>query len=135
MRKKKIVNPDEIQIQKTRKKNVVKPKGSLLDLERNDFKAGNKISKRTSRNSPFPEQPERSNSDSFPESSTSGNEYRALRHRYLLLEEESFVVGRNLREVEDEVQTLEDEKLALLDQLLVLEGLIDPSELQSQGKF
>ena len=34
-----------------------------------------------------------------------------------------------MREIEDEVKTLEEEKLALLDQLVVLEGLLDPSEL------
>ncbi|KAK4841155.1 hypothetical protein QYF36_027395 [Acer negundo] len=97
---------------------------------------GHKSSKRNSKNevSPsFQQQQERSNSDSLQDSSASGNEYRALRRKYLLLEEESFVLGRDLREVEDDVKTLEDEKLALLDQLVVLEGLIDPSEVQPQG--
>ncbi|KAK6929246.1 hypothetical protein RJ641_005451 [Dillenia turbinata] len=69
---------------------------------------------------------------SVPDSSATGNEYRALRRKYLLLEEESFTVGKKLREVEDEVKELEEEKLALLDQLVVLEGLIDPSELEPQ---
>ncbi|KAF7829090.1 hypothetical protein G2W53_020254 [Senna tora] len=77
--------------------------------------------------------PEGSNSDSLPDSSTAGNEYRALRRKYLLLEDESFALGKELREVEDEVKTLEDEKLALLDQLVVLEGLVDPSEMQKGG--
>ncbi|KAI3992070.1 hypothetical protein MKX01_014961, partial [Papaver californicum] len=80
--------------------------------------------------SPSPQQPERSTSDSLPDTSQSGNEYRSLRRRYLLLEEESFGLGRELTEVEDEVKSLEDEKHALLDQLVVLEGLIGPSELQ-----
>ncbi|KAL7192783.1 hypothetical protein ACSBR2_024577 [Camellia fascicularis] len=93
-----------------------------------------KASKRALKNETFPlfQQPENSPSDSLPDSSSSGNEYRALRRKYLLLEEESFGLGRELGEVEDEVKTLEDEKLALLDELVVLEGLIDPSELQSQ---
>lgn len=77
------------------------------------------------------QQPERSNSDSLPDSSSaSGNEYRVLRRKYLLLEEESFSLGTELKEVEDEVKALEEEKLGLLDELLVLEGLIDRSELQ-----
>ncbi|KAI3890846.1 hypothetical protein MKX03_019378 [Papaver bracteatum] len=80
--------------------------------------------------SPSPQQPERSTSDSLPDTSQSGNDYRALRRRYLLLEEESFGLGRELTEVGVEVKNLEDEKLALLDQLVVLEGLIGPSELQ-----
>ncbi|KAL8545604.1 hypothetical protein ACS0TY_005655 [Phlomoides rotata] len=62
----------------------------------------------------------------------SGIEYRALRRKYLLLEEESFGLGRELKEVEDDIKNLEDEKLSLLDELVVLEGLIDPSDLQSQ---
>lgn len=97
------------------------------------MKAGPKTSKRNFKNeiSPSSQQPERSNSDSLPDSSTSGSEYRTLRRKYLLLEEESFALGGELREIEDDVKTLEDEKRALLDQLVVLEGLIDPSELQS----
>lgn len=79
-------------------------------------------------------QPERSIPDSVPDSSTSGNEYRALRRKYLLLEEESFGLGRELKEVEDDIKTLEEEKLSLLDELVVLEGLIDPSDIQSHGQ-
>ncbi|CAL1363418.1 unnamed protein product [Linum trigynum] len=77
------------------------------------------------------QQTERSNSDSLPESSGSGNDYRALRRKYLLLEEESFALGTELTEVEGEVNTLEYEKLALLDQLIVLEGLVDPLGVQA----
>jgi hypothetical protein len=40
----------------------------------------------------------------------------------MLLEEDSFAVEGALSKVEDEVKTLEDEKFALLDQLVVLEG-------------
>nr|BAE99300.1 hypothetical protein [Arabidopsis thaliana] len=61
------------------------------------------------------------NSDSSP-----GNEYRALRRKYLLLEEDSFALERELKEAEDEVKALEDEKLELLDKLVVMEGLVDP---------
>lgn len=91
-----------------------------------------KVSKRSLKNEPSVafQQPERSNSDSLPDSSASGNEYRALRRKYLLLEEESFALGTEVREVEDEVKALEVEKFGLLDELLVLEGLIDRSELQ-----
>lgn len=53
----------------------------------------------------------------------------------MLLEEESCTLGSELKEVEDDVKTLEDERHALLDQLVVLEGLLDPSELQPQGKL
>ncbi|KAI6671645.1 hypothetical protein NL676_006530 [Syzygium grande] len=95
-------------------------------------KTGLKSSKRNLKTdaSTLLHQQERSNSDSLPDSSTSGDEYRALRRRYLLLEEESFSLGNELREVEKEVKVLEEEKFALLDKLVVLEGLIDPSELQ-----
>ncbi|KAJ0963288.1 hypothetical protein J5N97_028410 [Dioscorea zingiberensis] len=72
----------------------------------------------------------RSTPDSLPDSSGFSDEYRSLRRKYLLLEEESFSLGKELGDVEAEVKTLEDEKFALLDQLVVLEGLIDPSELQ-----
>ncbi|KAL4198032.1 hypothetical protein AMTRI_Chr03g43870 [Amborella trichopoda] len=87
--------------------------------------------------SPVLQQPtDRSNSDSLPDSSSGpGSEYRALRRKYLLLEEQSCSLGEELREVEEEVKNLEDEKLALLDQLVVLEGLIDPSELKSSRVF
>ncbi|KAE8684668.1 subtilisin-like protease-like isoform X1 [Hibiscus syriacus] len=105
---------------KTRKKKSSANKGPMFPNVKNEM-------------SPIFQQPERSNSDSLPDSSTSGNEYRALRHKYLLLEEESFTLDKELKEVEDEVKVLEDEKHTLLDQLVVLEGLIDPSEMQSQG--
>ncbi|KAK9285660.1 hypothetical protein L1049_024859 [Liquidambar formosana] len=134
---------DEVLTPKPRKKKSSSEKASLFQLQGNNvkgvqevprplpLKTGQKASKRSFQNESLPlfQQPERSTSDSLPDSSTSGNEYRALRRKYLLLEEESFGLGRELREVEDEVKTLEDEKLALLDQLVVLEGLIDPSEL------
>ncbi|KAH7519786.1 uncharacterized protein LOC107424259 [Ziziphus jujuba] len=138
---------DELSNPKPRKKKTPTQKAPVYQVKKNDVKGvqgslplktgQQKASKRISRTevSPIFHQPERSNSDSLPDSSTSGNEYRALRRKYLLLEEESFTLGRELKEVEDEVKTLEDEKLALLDHLVVLEGLIDPSELHSQGKL
>ncbi|WRX21311.1 hypothetical protein QQP08_013798 [Theobroma cacao] len=68
------------------------------------LRTGQKTSKRNLKKeiSPIFQQPERSNSDSIPDSSTSGNEYRALRRKYLLLEEESFALGKELKDVVDE---------------------------------
>ncbi|KAK4780954.1 hypothetical protein SAY87_017060 [Trapa incisa] len=139
--------PEEILSAKPRKR-TSKAKNSLVQLqganqlglhheqEASSLKPKNKArpSKRNKKNelSPMQQQSERSNSDSLLDSS-SGNEYRALRRKYLLLEEESCALGNELTEIEDEVRTLEDEKSALLDQLVVLEGLIDPSEMQSLG--
>ncbi|KZV53396.1 hypothetical protein F511_10182 [Dorcoceras hygrometricum] len=67
-------------------------------------------------------------SDSLPDL-----EYRTLRRKYLLLEEENHGVQMELQEVESDVKSLEEQKLSLLDELVVLEGLIDPSELQLRG--
>ncbi|CDY29020.1 BnaC07g32260D [Brassica napus] len=49
--------------------------------------------------------------------SSDSSEYRALRRSYLLLEEDSFALERELKEVEDE-------KVELLDKLVVMEGLV-----------
>ncbi|KAL2348731.1 hypothetical protein Fmac_002731 [Flemingia macrophylla] len=134
---------EEILNNKPRKKKNSAQKASLYQLQGNgvkedghaslSLKSGQKSSKRhlvTEVSPPFQKQ-EGSNSDSLPDSSTAGNEYRALRRKYLLLEDESFALGEELREVEGEVKTLEDEKIALLDQLVVMEGLVDPSEMRS----
>ena len=131
---------------KLRKKKISTQNASPFHLQGNDVREiqgvqgplsmkTQKTSKRNIKNEVLPsfQQSERSNSDSLPDSSTSGSDYRALRRKYLLLEEESFALGKELTEVEGEVKTLEDEKLAMLDQLVVLEGLVDPSDLQSQG--
>ncbi|XP_052196830.1 uncharacterized protein LOC127804125 [Diospyros lotus] len=139
--------PEETSVPKSRKKKPSTQKSSMFQQGNNvkgfqemlpplPAQTGKKTSKRGLKNevSPLFQRPETSPSDSLPDSSSSGNEYRALRRKYLLLEEESFGLGRELREVEDEVKTLEQEKLALLDELVVLEGLIDPSELRSQGQ-
>ncbi|GLU13213.1 hypothetical protein SLE2022_298580 [Rubroshorea leprosula] len=127
-----------------KKKNSA-PRVTTFQLDRNEevphlqgslpLRTGKKVSKRNLKNevSPLFQQPEQSNSDSLTDSYTSGNEYRALRKKYLLLEEESSALGKELQEVEDDVKNLKNEKLALLDRLVVLEGLIDPSEMQSNG--
>ncbi|XP_009359652.1 uncharacterized protein LOC103950203 isoform X1 [Pyrus x bretschneideri] len=131
---------DEFSTPKLKKKKPSTKKRPLFLQQGNDangaspppVKAGQKGTKRNMKNevSPsFQQQPERLSSDSLPDSSPSGSGYRALRLKYLLLEEESFALGSDLRAVEDEVKTLEDEKNALLDKLVVLEGLVDPSEL------
>ncbi|KAL6501437.1 hypothetical protein OROGR_026570 [Orobanche gracilis] len=76
-------------------------------------------------------QPERL--DLMADSSTAGDDYRALRRKYLLLEEESFGLGQELKLAEDDIKTLEEEKLSLLDELVVLEGLVDRSDIQPRG--
>lgn len=73
---------------------------------------------------------QRSRSTIQPESAAA-NDYRALRRKFLELEEESGNLGNELMEAEYEINTLENEKLQLLDELLVLEGLVDPSETHS----
>ncbi|KAK4270048.1 hypothetical protein QN277_023134 [Acacia crassicarpa] len=133
--------PEEMLNPKSRKKKSSTQRASLAQLQGINVKeeapfsqkSGQKGSKRnlmTEISPPF-QKPEGSNSDSLPDSSSAGNDYRALRRKYLMLEDESFALGRELKDVEDEVKTLEDEKLALLDQLVVLEGLVDPSEVHS----
>ncbi|KAJ4967048.1 hypothetical protein NE237_018897 [Protea cynaroides] len=141
-----VLSPEEIPNARLRKKKALTQVAPMLQQQGENvkevqekfpssFKTKQKVQKRNLKNkgsSSF-QQPERSTSDSLPDSSRSANDYRALRHKYLLLEEKSSGLGRELREVEDEVKALTDEKLALLDQLLVLEGLIDPLELQPRG--
>ncbi|KAJ1434106.1 hypothetical protein SESBI_05670 [Sesbania bispinosa] len=116
-------------------------KASLIQLQLNNakeeaqgplsLKFGHKSSKiyfMTQVSPPLQKQ-EGSNSDSLPDSYTSRDEYRRLRRKYLLLEDESIALQKAIREAEDEVKALDNEKIALLDQLVVLEGLIDPSEM------
>lgn len=78
-------------------------------------------------------QTDASAADPIAESLVSGGDYRTLRHKYLLLEEESFSLDGELSKVMGDVQSLEDEKSLLLDQLVVLEGLVDPRECKPQG--
>ncbi|MCD7450630.1 hypothetical protein HAX54_007604 [Datura stramonium] len=132
---------------KLRKKKTSQQKAPVLQKEGNKAKRiqdlhalpiqnGLKPTKRVPPNevSPLFQYAEKSTPEFSQDTSTSGNEYRALRRKYLLLEEESFALGKELREAEDEIKALEDEKLTLLDELVVLEGLADPSEIQSQGQ-
>ncbi|PWA89795.1 hypothetical protein CTI12_AA106220 [Artemisia annua] len=108
------------------------PKNQIQEINVYGSHEGIRPSKRSSKTEPplIFQQPENSTSDSLPDSAT-GNDYRSLRRKYLLLEEESFNLGRETREIEDAVKSLEEEKLALLDELVVLEGLVDPSEMDT----
>ncbi|KAF3642848.1 hypothetical protein P3S67_023167 [Capsicum chacoense] len=137
--------PEEASASKLRKKKTSLQKAPVLQKEGNKakriqdlhalpFQNGLKPTKRIPPNevSPLFRYAEKSTPEFSQDSSTSGNEYRALRRKYLLLEEESFALSKELREAEDEIKALEDEKLTLLDELVVLEGLVDPSEIQSQ---
>ncbi|XP_059644252.1 uncharacterized protein LOC132286016 [Cornus florida] len=139
--------PEEASNLKPRKKKTSIQKASMAKMQVDSVKGVQELmqplptqirlksSKRGLKNevSPLFQQPEKSTSDSLLDSSASGNDYRTLRRKYLLLEEESFGLGRELTEVEGEVKSLEEEKLALLDELVVLEGLIDPSESHTLG--
>ncbi|KAF5747313.1 hypothetical protein HS088_TW05G00034 [Tripterygium wilfordii] len=131
---------EDISIPKPRKRKTPTQKPAIFHVQVSDVKdvqqsrspttlrAEKKSSKRSVKKEPSPlfQQPERSNSDTLPDSSAFGNKYRTLRRKYLLMEEENFASERELIELEDEVKTLEDEKLSLLDRLVVLEGLVDP---------
>ncbi|GKV47504.1 hypothetical protein SLEP1_g54405 [Rubroshorea leprosula] len=78
-----------------KKKNSA-PRVTTFQLDRNEevphlqgslpLRTGKKVSKRNLKNEvpPLFQQPEQSNSDSLTDSYTSGNEYRALRKKYLL---------------------------------------------------
>lgn len=52
----------------------------------------------------------------------------------MMLEEENFALDNELRMEDEEIKALEEEKLALLDELVVLEGLVEPSQLQFQRR-
>ncbi|KAF3337206.1 hypothetical protein FCM35_KLT17793 [Carex littledalei] len=69
-----------------------------------------------------------SNTNSHLTGPGSAEDYRILRRKYLMLEEENFSLDKVLAEADDEARALEEEKSALLDQLVVLEGLVGPSE-------
>ncbi|KAK1615747.1 hypothetical protein QYE76_021264 [Lolium multiflorum] len=89
--------------------------------------------KRSFKNEARPPTPQ-SDRDSQPDSGPA-DEYRALRKKYLLLEEENYALDEQLGMAEEEAKTLEDEKFALLDQLVVLEGLMEPPQLKPQRSF
>jgi hypothetical protein len=63
------------------------------------------------------------------------DEYRVLRRQYLMLEEENFALDRELSMEDEELKALKEEKFALLDELVVLEGLVDPSEMQPRRRL
>lgn len=58
------------------------------------------------------------------------NKYRALVRKYLTLDKESSHLEDEWKKTENEVKSLEKEKHALLDKLVVLEGLVDPSDFK-----
>lgn len=89
--------------------------------------------KRSLKAEPHTSPSDRGTPDSLPESGPT-DEYRALRRKYLMLEEENFALDKELSMEEEEMKALENEKLALLDQLVALEGLVEPSQLQSQRR-
>ncbi|XP_049381851.1 uncharacterized protein LOC125846469 [Solanum stenotomum] len=136
---------EEASAPKLRKKKTSQPKAlqkegnkakRMQDVRAMPIQNGLTPTKRVPPNevSPLFQYAEKSTPEFSPDASTSGKEYRALRRKYLLLEEESFGLNKELREAEDEIKALEDEKLTLLDDLVVLEGLVDPSDIQSQGQ-
>ncbi|KAJ7520219.1 hypothetical protein O6H91_20G072800 [Diphasiastrum complanatum] len=53
----------------------------------------------------------------------SHSRYRALKRKCTLLEEERYALAEELEETQAEIKELEKEKLALLDKLLIWEGL------------
>lgn len=137
-----MLSPEENLVPKSRKKKASQKASRLpaqgdsiqkfQELGAHQFQVVQKSSKRglVNDNPAVFQQQEKSTSDSMPDSSpSSGNDYRVLRRKYLLLEEESCGVNKELQDVESEIKFLEEEKLALLDELVVLEGLVDPSEM------
>jgi len=52
----------------------------------------------------------------------------------MMLEEENFALDQELSMEDEEIKALEEEKLAFLDELVVLEGLVEPSQLQSHRR-
>ena len=77
---------------------------------------------------------DRGTPDSLLDSGPTAEEYRALRRKYMMLEEENFALDQELNMEDEEIKALEEEKLALLDELVVLEGLVEPSQLQSHRR-
>ncbi|EPS59012.1 hypothetical protein M569_15799, partial [Genlisea aurea] len=58
---------------------------------------------------------------------TKQQEAEALIHKYMMLEREQMGLGRDLQAIEDEMKILQEEKLSLLDELVILEGLVNPN--------
>ncbi|CAN6230684.1 unnamed protein product [Urochloa humidicola] len=138
-------NGDDFSASKLHKKKVVYrplPSGQLkgepeLLLRREVPRSSGMVQKPSKRSlkSEHPATPpsDRGTPDSLTDSGPT-DEYRALRGKYMMLEEENFALDNELRMEDDEIKALEDEKLALLDELVVLEGLVEPSQLQSQRR-
>ncbi|KAJ1278317.1 hypothetical protein BS78_04G071200 [Paspalum vaginatum] len=85
--------------------------------------------KRSFKSEPLTPPSDRGTPDSLPDSGPT-DEYRALRRKYMMLEEENFALDKELSMEDEATKALEDEKFKLLDELVVLEGLVDPSQLQ-----
>lgn len=125
---------EETFVPKPAKRKPASQKLPKNQTQENNMQGAHEVTRPTKRNSPqIFQQHENSTTDSLPDSSTS-NEYRSLRRKYLLLEEERFSLGRETKDVQDAVKSLEEEKLALLDELVVLEGLVDPSEMDPASR-
>lgn len=145
MQEPQMVSPDEVPHLKPRKKKPLNHVTTTIQKKGETYRGKEtlhppmktkKVSKKfpnTGASPPF-QQMDALTPDSMPDPSVSTGDYRALRHKYLLLEEESLSLDTELSKAVGEVKTLEDEKFALLDKLVVLEGLMDPSELKSQGR-
>ncbi|CAL4889452.1 unnamed protein product [Urochloa decumbens] len=137
-------NDDDFSAIKLHKKKVVYrplPSGQLKgepELLRREVPHSSGMAQKPSKRSLKTEHPatppsDRGTPDSLPDSGPT-DEYRALRRKYMMLEEENFALDNELRVEDEEIKALEEEKLALLDELVVLEGLVEPSQLQSQRR-
>ena len=60
--------------------------------------------------------------------------YEALRHKCLILYEKNSSIKEELKRSERKVKKLKKQNLALLDKLVVLEGLADPSDIRSPNQ-
>ncbi|KAI3747641.1 hypothetical protein L6452_10189 [Arctium lappa] len=133
-----MVPVEETTVPKPTKRKPTTRKLLKNQTQENNVKGAHEVTRPSKRSSkkeaPQIFQQEKSNSDSLPDSST-GNEYRSLRRKYLLLKEESFNLGRETKDIQDAVNSLEEEKLSLLDELVVLEGLVDPLELDASRRL
>jgi hypothetical protein len=112
------------------------PTGQLKDepklLQKEVPRSSGKRPKRSSKSESRHSTPsDRGTPDSLRDSGTI-DEYRAL---WLMLEEENFALNKELSMEDEEIKALEEEKSALLDELAVLQGRVDPSEMQPQRRL
>eukprot|EP00252_Welwitschia_mirabilis_P006673 TRINITY_DN17562_c0_g1_i1.p1 TRINITY_DN17562_c0_g1~~TRINITY_DN17562_c0_g1_i1.p1 ORF type:complete len:142 (-),score=42.90 TRINITY_DN17562_c0_g1_i1:94-519(-) len=96
---------------------------------------GSKLSRTSKKNETLGRKSPHAVLDSSPIHAAPGDEYRSLRREYLLLEEDSLRLKDELLKTQDAVKALRKEKEALLDELVVLEGLVEPSELVPRSDF